>query len=73
MNPKLRIDSWEKSLSQDGDCWSSDTQYIVVKQDDGGGGPYWIIETDRWAFDSIEELVEMLETSGVGRREQNAK
>ena len=28
---------------------------------DAGGGAFFIIETERWAFDSIDELVELLE------------
>ena len=25
----------------------------------GGGGDFFVIETERWAFDSVEELVEL--------------
>ena len=62
---KPTLDAWEKSFSQDGDCWSTDAQSLIVKQDDGGGGPYWCITTERWAFDSIADLVALLREAGV--------
>lgn len=65
---KLSLDSWQKNLSQEGDGWSSEDQCITVGQDDCGGGPYWWFKTDRWAFDCIEDVVEMLEQAGVQRR-----
>lgn len=65
---RRRLDSWEKNYSQEGDGWSGDDQTITIGQDDCGGGDYWWIKTDRWAFDSIDELIELLEQAGVPRR-----
>lgn len=37
-----------------------DMQTISVSKVDAGAGMYYVIATDRWAFDSIEELVKLL-------------
>ena len=54
------------TFTQQSDACSSDDGYqtLVVREDDGGGGSYYIIETDRWAFDSIAELVAVLRRAG---------
>ena len=43
----------EDSVGRDG----FDIQELKIKTCDAGSGKYFIIETTRWAFDSIEELV----------------
>jgi len=35
-------------------------QELEVFIDNGGAGDYYIIKTDRWAFDKIEELIDLL-------------
>ena len=57
--------SFEKTFTQEADCCSNFDQDIVIGQDDGGAGAYWWIKTERWAFSSIEEVVELLERAGV--------
>ena len=48
-------------LTQEGDCCGGDiVQNLKISSDDGGGGWFWILETERWAFDSPEELVNQL-------------
>lgn len=47
------------SYSQEQDCCSPnphDVQILECKFEDGGSGKYYVIETSRWAFDSLEEL-----------------
>ena len=45
------------TLTQEGDCCSGDdVQVLTISSDDGGGGWFWILETERWAFDSLEDL-----------------
>ncbi len=63
--PTLDLETWAKSYKQDGDGSSSGTQFIDISQDDCGGGPYWVIETERWAFDSLAELIALLRRAGV--------
>ena len=36
-------------------------QDITVQSVDIGGGPYYVITTKRWAFDSIEDLAALVE------------
>lgn len=47
------------SYSQEQDCCSSSPNGIQILEctyEDGGAGKYYVIKTDRWAFDSLEEL-----------------
>jgi hypothetical protein len=62
---------WTREYRQDGDSLSTAAQHLVIKSRDAGGGPYYIIETERWAFDSIAELSAMLTRAGVPA--ENAK
>jgi len=49
------------TLTQDGDCVDgNDLQVLTISSDDGGGGWFWVLETERWAFDSLDELKEQL-------------
>jgi hypothetical protein len=71
---KPKLETWTKNFSQESDTCSSDThQDIIIRQDDGGGGPFWILETNRWAIDSIDEMVELLQSAGVEFRKDQAK
>jgi hypothetical protein len=39
-------------LEQDGDCvGGEDYQYLDIQITDGGGGPFFVLKTERWAFD----------------------
>lgn len=47
---------------QDGDSCSPDIdQTLEIESQDAGGGTYYVIKTDRWAFDSLKELTDMLQ------------
>jgi hypothetical protein len=48
------------TFAQDADCNSTEDQFLTIKTDNGGGGDYYVIETERWAFDSIDELIEII-------------
>ena len=48
------------TFAQDADCNSNEDQFLTIKTDNGGGGDFYVIETERWAFDSIDELVELI-------------
>ena len=62
---KYNLETWSKQFTQEGDCMDGEFQTLTVEQDDGGGGPFWIIKADRWAFDSLSELITMLTDAGV--------
>ena len=47
------------TFAQDADCCVLGDQFLTIKTDNGGGGDFFVIETERWAFDSVEELVEL--------------
>jgi hypothetical protein len=48
---------------QPNDCCDDGTlgHQIEIETHDGGGGKYLTIKTERWSFDSAEQLVELLE------------
>lgn len=48
------------------------SQYIEVAVVDEGGGPFWVIKTDRWAFDDLKEFTALL-SSVVGFIQDNMK
>ena len=43
---------------QDNDCVESsdDPQTLTLKTADGGGGKFFVLSTNRWAFSNVEEL-----------------
>jgi hypothetical protein len=49
------------TFTQEEDACCVGGQEITVTVEDGGGGKYFAIKTERWAFDSPEELMAMLE------------
>ena len=50
------------TFTQENDCMESSDlgQYLNIHTEDGGGGDYYVMDTERWAFDSIDELIEVL-------------
>jgi hypothetical protein len=52
------------SFTQEGDCCGDGQQSLIVREEDGGGGSYYVIETERWAFDSIYDLIAVLKRAG---------
>lgn len=57
----LLSQEFEMTFTQDSDCCdSADGQFLKIKTQNGGGGDFFIIETERWAFDNISELVTVL-------------
>lgn len=56
----LLSQEFEMTFSQDADCCDNKDQFLTIKTQNGGGGDFYIIETERWAFDNIPELVTTL-------------
>lgn len=50
----------QMTFTQEADCCSSEEQYLTIKTQNGGGGDFYVIETERWAFDNIPELITTL-------------
>ena len=60
---KTEVARVSAELVQEEDCCGYGNelaQTLSIESHDGGGGWYWTIKTDRWAFDSVEELAEQL-------------
>jgi len=45
---------------QEGDSNSDEFQILDISTDDAGGGVYYVLKTERWAFDSIDDLIKIL-------------
>lgn len=57
----IELASASATLTQDADCCDgSIVQTLNLSSEDGGGGWFWVIKTERWAFDSPEELSKQL-------------
>lgn len=54
--------TFEITFTQDNDCVEGGDlgQFLKIKTADGGGGDFFIIETERWSFDNIEEFIRIL-------------
>ncbi len=47
--------------TQDADSVHADSdQFLEVSTEDAGSGVYYVIKTDRWAFDNVSELIRLL-------------
>lgn len=61
---KVQIASANVTLYQDNDCCDSgkDGQRLSIEVVDGGGGPYLVLQTERWAveMEEIEALMKKL-------------
>lgn len=59
---KAEIEEVAITYTQEADsCQEDDLQQsLEVSTEDAGSGKYIVFKTDRWAIDSIDELVEIL-------------
>ena len=49
------------TYSQDSDSNEEDVgQELTIEQTDAGGGKYFVLSTRRWAFDKIQELLDVV-------------
>jgi hypothetical protein len=48
---------FQMTFTQDADCCDTRDQFLTIKTQNGGGGDFYVIETERWAFDNVKELI----------------
>lgn len=58
-NP-IAVESVRANYWQDSDTNGHDSQSLELSTEEGGGGFYFVLKTERWAFDNIEEFVSVL-------------
>ena len=46
--------------TQEADSNSDGLQFLEVSTEDAGGGVYYVIKTERWAFDNLNDLIKVL-------------
>lgn len=61
LDDELLVGGMSVQYLQGGDTIDGDIQNLEIKAEDGGGGLFYVIKTERWAFDSIDELKRVLE------------
>lgn len=59
--PKIQSAEFKLTFEQENDCVedSDEGQFLSIRTENGGGGDFFILETDRWAFNNLEELTEV--------------
>lgn len=57
---KAEIEEISITYSQECDESSNDWQSLKIFTNDNGAGKFIVFETERWAIDSIDELIEIL-------------
>jgi len=57
---KAEIEEISITYSQECDESSDNFQELKVFMEDNGAGKYMVFQTERWAIDSIDELIEIL-------------
>ena len=61
MSKKPQLEGLTDVYSQGPDtCDRSVIQELTIESLDGGGGTYYLLKTDRWAFNSIKEINNVL-------------
>jgi hypothetical protein len=45
---------------QEPDALDTEDQLLELTTEDAGGGTYYVLKTERWAFEDPEELMEIL-------------
>ena len=60
MKPEILNQELSTTFVQTGDGNSPDDQFLTIKSEECGADNYFVIETERWAFDKIDELIELL-------------
>ena len=58
--PVLLSQDFQMTFTQEADCCDLKEQYLTIKTQNGGGGDFYVIETERWAFDNIPEIIGVL-------------
>lgn len=62
INDSTELFSISATYTQEGDSCSNETCHeLELKTDDAGGGVYYVMSTKRWAFESVEEIVSIIE------------
>lgn len=56
----ITVEKVTVEYTQEADDVSGGIQTLTVTTDDGGAGKYFVISTDRWAFDNLEDLHEIM-------------
>lgn len=46
--------------TQEADSNSDGLQLLEVSTEDAGGGVYYVLKTERWAFDNLNDLIKVL-------------
>ena len=57
----IAVESVKVNYWQDADTNSHESQSLELSTEESGSGIYFVLKTERWAFDNIEQLVSVLQ------------
>jgi len=62
MSAEILRTEFKLTFSQENDCMESSDlgQFLNIYTENGGGGDYFVMDTERWAFENIDDLIETL-------------
>lgn len=59
---KPTINQIKVEYTQEADSNSTDgDQFLELSTDDAGGGVYFVLKSERWAFDNVQEIIDILQ------------
>jgi len=56
-----QLESMKLVFSQDGDTMEPTAQILVVEIENTGGGCFFVLNTERWSFDTMDALRAVLQ------------
>ena len=51
-------------FTQEGNCCDGGNELLRVRIKDGGGGKYFVLETEQWSIDNVGEIKVLLDKVG---------
>ena len=57
---KVSVEYTQEADSNSADSNSDGLQFLEVSTEDAGAGVYYILKTERWAFDNLNDLIKVL-------------
>lgn len=56
----IAVNKVSVEYTQEADSNSEGLQLLEISTEDAGGGVYYVLKTERWAFDNLNDLIKVL-------------
>lgn len=60
LEQSVAVNKVSVEYTQEADSNSDGLQFLEVSTEDAGGGVYYVLKTERWAFDNLNDLIKVL-------------